>query len=72
MGNKTCKVVGFDIDAPSLQMIKNGEILGLAVQDPFNIGYEGMNQMMAALTVPHKGQREHSAASCHGQERAGV
>lgn len=50
MGNKTCKVVGFDIDAPSLQMIKNGEILGLAVQDPFNIGYEGMNQMMAALT----------------------
>ncbi len=50
LGNKTCKVVGFDIDAPSLQMIKDGKILGLAVQDPFNIGYEGMNQMMAALT----------------------
>lgn len=50
MGNKTCRVVGFDIDAPSLQMIKDGKVLGLAVQDPFNIGYEGMNQMMAALT----------------------
>ena len=50
MGNTTCKVVGFDIDAPSLKMIKEGKILGLAVQDPFNIGYEGMNQMMAALT----------------------
>jgi len=50
MKNKTCKVLGFDIDAPSLQMIKDGKILGLAVQDPFNIGYEGMNQMMAALT----------------------
>jgi ribose transport system substrate-binding protein len=50
VGNKTCKVVGFDIDAPSLQMIKDGKVLGLAVQDPFNIGYAGMNQMMAALT----------------------
>jgi ribose transport system substrate-binding protein len=50
MGNKTCKVVGFDIDAPSLQMIKDKKILALAVQDPYNIGYAGMNQMMAALT----------------------
>ncbi len=50
MNNKTCKALGFDIDAPSLQMVKDGKILGLAVQDPFNIGYEGMNQMMAALT----------------------
>ena len=50
LGNKTCKVVGFDIDAPSLQMIKDKKILGLAVQDPFNIGYAGMNQMMSALT----------------------
>ncbi len=50
MGNTTCKVVGFDIDAPSLQLIKDKKILGLAVQDPYNIGYAGMNQMMAALT----------------------
>jgi ribose transport system substrate-binding protein len=50
LGNTTCKVVGFDIDAPSLQMIKDKKILGLAIQDPFNIGYAGMNQMMAALT----------------------
>jgi ribose transport system substrate-binding protein len=31
-------------------MIKDKKILGLAIQDPFNIGYAGMNQMMAALT----------------------
>ncbi len=50
MGNKTTKVVAFDIDAPSLQMIKDGSILALAVQEPYNIGYEGMNQILTVLT----------------------
>jgi len=31
-------------------LIKEKKILGLAVQGPDNIGYAGMNQMMAALT----------------------
>ncbi len=50
MGNTTTKVVAFDIDAPSLQMVKEGKLLGLAVQDPYNIGYAGMNQMLTYLT----------------------
>lgn len=50
MGNTKTKVLAFDIDAPSLQMVKDGSILGLAVQDPFNIGYAGMNQMLTYLT----------------------
>lgn len=50
MGNESTKVVAFDIDAPSLQMVKDGKILALAVQDPYNIGYAGMNQMLTYLT----------------------
>ena len=49
-GNTTTKVVSFDIDANTLQMVKDGKILGLAVQEPYNIGYEGMNQMLTYLT----------------------
>jgi ribose transport system substrate-binding protein len=49
-GNTTTKLVAFDIDAPSLKMVKEGKILALTVQDPFLIGYEGMNQMLTYLT----------------------
>ncbi len=49
-GNKTTKLVSFDIDATSLQMVKEGKILGLVVQDPYLMGYEGMNQMLTYLT----------------------
>jgi ribose transport system substrate-binding protein len=42
--------IAFDIDSSSLQMVKNGKILGLIVQNPFLIGYEGMNQMLLHLT----------------------
>ena len=49
-GNATVKLVAFDIDAPSLKMVKEGKILALTVQDPYLIGYEGMNQMLTYLT----------------------
>ncbi len=42
--------VAFDIDSSSLEMVKEGRILGLIVQDPFLMGYEGMNQMLRHLT----------------------
>jgi ribose transport system substrate-binding protein len=49
-GNTECKVVTFDIDKPSLDLVKNGKILGITVQDPWLIGREGMNQMLSYLT----------------------
>jgi ribose transport system substrate-binding protein len=42
------KIVGFDEDATTLDGIKNGEIYGTVVQDPFNFGYESV-KMMASL-----------------------
>lgn len=44
------KLVAFDIDAISLELVKEGQILGLTVQDPWYIGYEGMNNMLTYLT----------------------
>jgi ribose transport system substrate-binding protein len=44
------QLVNFDVDAVSFQMIKDGKILGSIIQDPFKIGYEGMNAMVLKLT----------------------
>jgi len=44
------KLVAFDIDAISLKLVKEGKIFGLVAQDPYMIGYEGMNQMLSYLT----------------------
>ena len=30
-------------------MVKDGKILGLVVQDPFKMGYEGINSMVTKL-----------------------
>ena len=49
-GNDKVKLVGFDIDATSLQMVKDGKLHALVVQDPYGIGYAGMNQMLIYLT----------------------
>jgi ribose transport system substrate-binding protein len=49
-GNTTCKVLTFDIDKPSLELVKSGKILGCTVQDPWLIGHDGMNQMLLYLT----------------------
>lgn len=49
-GNDKVKLVGFDIDATSLQMVKDGKLFALVVQDPYGIGYAGMNQMLTYLT----------------------
>ena len=44
------KLVGFDLDPVSYQMVKDGKIDGLVVQDPFRMGYEGMNIVLTKLT----------------------
>ena len=44
------KLVGFDLDPVSYQMVKDGKIDGLVVQDPFKMGYEGMNIVLTNLT----------------------
>ncbi len=44
------KLVGFDLDPVSYQMVKDGKIDGLVVQDPYRMGYEGMNIILTKLT----------------------
>jgi ribose transport system substrate-binding protein len=44
------KLVPFDLDPVSFQMVQDGKILGIIVQDPFKMGYEGMNAMLTKLT----------------------
>ena len=44
------KLVGFDLDPVSWQMVKDGKIDALVVQDPFKMGYEGMNIVLTNLT----------------------
>ena len=43
------KLVGFDLDPVSYQMVKDGKIDALVVQDPFKMGYEGMNIVLTKL-----------------------
>jgi ribose transport system substrate-binding protein len=49
-GRTDVKLVSFDIDPVSYQMVKDGKLLGLIVQDPYKMGYEGVNAMMTYLT----------------------
>lgn len=44
------KLVGFDLDPVSFQMVKDGKIDGLVVQDPWRMGYQGMNTVLTKLT----------------------
>jgi ribose transport system substrate-binding protein len=43
------KQVGFDASPVLVTALKAGEIQGLVVQDPFGMGYTGMQQMLAHL-----------------------
>ena len=48
-GRTEVKLAGFDLDPVSYRMVKEGKIDALVVQDPWTIGYQGMNQMMKFL-----------------------
>jgi ribose transport system substrate-binding protein len=43
------KLVGFDLDPVSYQMVKDGKIDALVIQDPFKMGYDGMNTVITKL-----------------------
>src|SRR3712207_5035531 len=43
-------LVGFDLDPVSYQMVKDGKIDGLVIQDPWRMGYDGMNILLTHLT----------------------
>ncbi|MBX4905123.1 substrate-binding domain-containing protein [Rhizobium lentis] len=50
------KIVTFDLSSQAYDLVKEGKILGVVVQDPYKMGYVGMNAMMTKLTggVPEK------------------
>lgn len=43
------KLVGFDLDPVSFKMVQDGKIDALVVQDPYKMGYEGMNTVLTKL-----------------------
>jgi ribose transport system substrate-binding protein len=44
------KLTAFDLDPVSYKMVADGKIDSLVVQDPYQMGYVGLNQMMNKLT----------------------
>jgi ribose transport system substrate-binding protein len=48
--NKNCKVVTFDLDAYVLDAIVEKKIVACIVQDPYYMGYEGINQLFYYYT----------------------
>ncbi len=48
-GRDDVMLVSFDLDPVSFELVKEGKILGLVVQDPFLMGYEGVNAMVTKL-----------------------
>jgi ribose transport system substrate-binding protein len=43
-------LVGFDLDPVSYKMVADGKIDALVVQDPYRMGYDGMNTVLTFLT----------------------
>jgi ribose transport system substrate-binding protein len=43
------KFVGFDVNQTLLSAIKDGKLLGVAVQDPIKMGYEGVKTAVAVI-----------------------
>jgi ribose transport system substrate-binding protein len=46
---KKVKFVGFDANPTLIAAVQNGEIHGLAVQNPFKMGYEGVKTIVAVV-----------------------
>jgi ribose transport system substrate-binding protein len=44
------QLVGFDLDPVSYQMVKDGKLDALVIQDPYRMGYDGMNTVLTHLT----------------------
>jgi ribose transport system substrate-binding protein len=52
-GGDTIDFVGFDSDESLVQMLRDGIVAGLVVQDPFRIGYDGIKTALAASKGEH-------------------
>lgn len=44
------QLIGFDLDPVSFQMVKDGKIDALVVQDPWKMGHDGMDTILTYLT----------------------
>lgn len=49
-GNTTCHIIAFDLNDVAYEMVEKGDLYALVVQDPYFMGYEGLNQIMYSLT----------------------
>jgi ribose transport system substrate-binding protein len=52
-GGDTINLIGFDTDNSLVQLLQDGIVAGLVVQDPFRIGYDGIKTALAASTGEH-------------------
>ncbi len=50
VGNTTCHIIAFDLNDVAYEMVNNGELYAVVIQDPYFMGHEGLNQIMYSLT----------------------
>jgi ribose transport system substrate-binding protein len=52
-GGDTINFIGFDADDGLVQLLQDGTVAGLVVQDPFRIGYDAIQTALAASRGEH-------------------
>ena len=52
-GGDTINFVGFDLDNSLVQLLQDGTVAALVVQDPFRMGYDGIKTALAASKGEH-------------------
>jgi ribose transport system substrate-binding protein len=52
-GGDTINLVGFDLDNSLVQLLQDGTVAALVVQDPFRMGYDGIKTALAASKGEH-------------------
>jgi ribose transport system substrate-binding protein len=52
-GGDTINFVGFDLDNSLVQLLQDGTVAALVVQDPFRMGYDGIKTALAASRGEH-------------------
>jgi len=52
-GGDTINFVGFDSDSKLVQLLQDGTVAALVVQDPFRMGYDGIRTALAASRGEH-------------------
>ncbi len=49
-GRENIEIVCFDLNMDTVELVKSGKVAASVVNDPYYIGYEGVNQLMYAVT----------------------